>query len=291
MDYKYKYHKYKHKYIKLKNSYSKNQFGGNEYRITKNINDGVTDLIKSKNLSFVVANIDLNTDEQNIGKKIKVNSNKKYEYYGIIEKGNQTKYISKFIQSLNNNKNISDDVANLYMEKIINLFLNAMNKDSAWIAIRASLPTDDFKVPRWHQDGYYYKAREFSTKKIKLPKLVFVVKGDTTPFKSVSKKVREDFIELYRKLYKKLDFQNLNKKLYLDIRKQLDNLLKKSPTIQASNLQAGIFLVGLKEFATIHSEPDIKEKRLFLSIVPGSKDEIEELSKKWNKPFSKPIYG
>lgn len=232
----------------------------------------------------------INVNEQNIGKNIKVNSEKAYNYFGIIEKENQIKYISKFIQSLNNNKDLSDTIANLYMKKIINPFLNAMKKNSAWIKIVTFLPTKDWKVPRWHWDGYYYKVSEYTTKKIKLPKLVFVVIGDTTPFKSVNKKVREKFIELHGKLYKKLDFSNLDKELYLDIRKQLDNLLKKSPIIQTSNSQAGIFLVGLKEFATIHSEPDIKEKRLFLSIVPGDKDEIGELAKRWKRSFSKPIY-
>jgi len=286
--YKKKYFKYKTKYLMLK----KKQYGGGiDYKTTKNINDGVTDLIKSKNLSFVIVDLDLNENEKNIGKKIKVNEPKTYNYYGIIEKENQAKYISKFIQSLGNNKDLSDTVANLYMEKIINPFLNAMDKDSAWIKVQTFLPTDDWEIPRWHQDGYYYKGLEFSINKIKLPKLLFVVKGNATLLKSVNEKTRKEFIEQYRKLYQKIDWKNIDRKLYLEIRKQLDDILKKGETVQTSNSQVGMFLVGEPGISTIHSEPDMKEKRLFLSIIPGDKYEIEELAKRWNKPFSEPIYG
>ena len=68
-----------------------------------------------------------------------------------------------------------------------------------------------------------------------------------------------------------------------DARAKLAELLDPAKAVTASSGQGTIFIVGA-DFAAVHSEPPIKEQRLFISIVPGSQTDIEELDKRWNTP-------
>ena len=87
----------------------------------------------------------------------------------------------------------------------------------------------------------------------------------------------QEFIELYQNLYKNYDFKNRNREIELQNRKILDEKLLKYKTVHPTQYQGVIFKVGRN--GAVHSEPDMNSNRLFLSIVPGSKDEILELAK------------
>ena len=43
-----------------------------------------------------------------------------------------------------------------------------------------------------------------------------------------------------------------------------------------------MFIMGDKTIGAIHSEPKIDESRIFISIVPGSHDQIQELYNRWH---------
>ena len=49
------------------------------------------------------------------------------------------------------------------------------------------------------------------------------------------------------------------------------------------SISGWIILTGLLRYATLHSEPNINESIIFISIVLGSGDEIDELEKRWVK--------
>ena len=63
-------------------------------------------------------------------------------------------------------------------------------------------------------------------------------------------------------------------KIYTYIREELNKFLKDYPTITCSEGQAVVFISNL----AIHSEPPMHEERIFMSILPGEKDEIKELA-------------
>jgi hypothetical protein len=44
-----------------------------------------------------------------------------------------------------------------------------------------------------------------------------------------------------------------------------------------------IFIVGNTEKALIHSEPPMTEERIFISILPGTEKQIENLKKRWKR--------
>ena len=64
-------------------------------------------------------------------------------------------------------------------------------------------------------------------------------------------------------------------------RETIANMLDISQSIAAGPGHGAIYIVGTK-YAAVHSEPPIHEERLFLSIVPGSKSEIQELYNNWH---------
>jgi hypothetical protein len=286
MNYRDKYYKYKKKYLSLKSMKGQGHTKSMQTQSGFNINTALKDILESEDKSFIVADIELDKDERNLGTKLKVDKHQTYSYFGPIHK-DQIEYISDFIQKLGNDKNISDKVANMYMAKVIKPFLDSLNKDYAWVTIRASkLPTDEFDLPRWHIDGYYYKVPEYIKKNKKLPKLVFTLKGPGSLLKETNKETREEFTILRRKLYKKLDYKdfpkNFDRKIEMDNRKQLNKFLNDNPSVTSNNDQIVIFITNLG----IHSEPPIHEERLFMSILPGSKDDIKELADGWKRPFS-----
>ena len=51
---------------------------------------------------------------------------------------------------------------------------------------------------------------------------------------------------------------------------------------QLKDGQAGIFIVGDQLQAAIHSEPAIYENRLFISVVPATQEQINQLNKRWH---------
>lgn len=276
MNYRKKYPIYYHKYIKYKRKYLslKDMKGqGSNSLVGYNIQKGIKDLLKTEGKPFIIADIELDEDEKDICQKLKVSERESYNFYGPINK-DQIKYISDFLQKLGNDKKISEKVATTYFEKVIKPFLESLNKDSAWITIRATMPTDEFDLPRWHIDGYYYKVEEYRKKNKGIPKLVTTLKGPCTLLKETDKETREKFQNLRMELMKKQTANGPNVQFSKEFREELHKFLKDYPTITCSKDQAVVFVSNL----AIHSEPPMHETRLFMSVLPGDKDDIKEMA-------------
>lgn len=69
----------------------------------------------------------------------------------------------------------------------------------------------------------------------------------------------------------------------LELRSQLaKELIVPSKVHQAQIGDGVVFIVGDEDFSAVHSESPIYSDRLFISIVPGTKKQIQELYDKWN---------
>jgi hypothetical protein len=155
-----------------------------------------------------------------------------------------------------------------------------------WLTIRAALPNQDYDIPRWHCDGnYFYKKISKDEKtcfnRPNLTKFVTVLQGPGTLFlKTTTQEERDLFIttitEERQKSYKrdkKTHYEDI-----IEVRKAIDCKIK-GARIQADKYQAAIFISTIKKCddvkCGIHSEPPINVPRLFLSIVPATKDEVK----------------
>ena len=132
------------------------------------------------------------------------------------------------------------------------------------------MPHDFFNTPRWHTDGYYYAP--FNGQQYKI---ACALKGPSTLFCQAPTDIREKFNELQAKQSSRV---------------MIAELLKDQPILQASTTQAMLFVVGDFQSAAIHSEPPIDQARLFISILPGTHEQIQELYNRWH-PANKLITG
>ena len=123
-------------------------------------------------------------------------------------------------------------------------------------------------MPRWHQDGYFYAPFAGDQHKAAL-----TLKGTGTLFNNFPQELRDEFNKYSREA--RPDDLAAKKKL-LDL---VDT--KQNETAEAG--QGSVFIVGSGRGA-IHSEPPIHSERLFMSVLPGSKAQIEELRDFWKSP-------
>lgn len=217
--------------------------------------------------TFALFSLGLSEDELNTLSKIKIAKTNEYNNFGDFNKLNEE--VTSYLTSQGNNQALARDVSKI-IERIIDETLAVFKVDSAWIALRSFDKNDFFDQPRWHTDGHYfhpYNGKQY--------KVAITLKGPQTLFKEISPKVRAKFNEL----------QN-NQTEKMENRAKINQLLGGSEEEENLKPQGVIFVVGGKENGAIHSEPPIHTQRLFLSILPGTKAQIDELYQNWH-PYEK----
>jgi hypothetical protein len=158
------------------------------------------------------------------------------------------------------------------------------------MTIRVSLPDHKYDIPRWHKDGRFFKSDGVQSK------FVTVLKGPGTLFIKESKKVN-DIYDNYMKEKEKSYLKHkvttsLDSKIETEYRKILANKLKICKQYQLGPNQGLILVNGYgnnnfgfdynnnKLIGLMHAEPKNDTPRIFISILPGSENEIISLQKK-----------
>lgn len=162
--------------------------------------------------------------------------------------------------------------------QMVRLVEDAKSIDSSILIIRLSLPSDDYVIPRFHYDGKFFSMKGNA----KQEKFLLTIKGPGTLLCEPSLENKKKFDEIF--------YSNMSMLSELDVRKKLYSVIKDENIIQLTNNQGAFmkifeFVNGVGNIfdTTIHSEPNETHPRLFISIVPGSADQIDEIVKaKWN---------
>ena len=185
------------------------------------------------------------------------------ELTGVLEELEQSlEQIKDFITSLGENDIHYCSTIVAVILKVAHQALDIFQKESAYIILRSFIPNssdDDYKLPRWHQDGYYYAPYCEAFLKEPVLKAAIPLKGaDTLFYRPTS-----DELEKFKQL--KGDREQAAE-LLVDITRT-----ESTPTGHES-----LFIVG----ETIHSEPYITRQRFFMSVLPGNKKQIQEYDTK-----------
>lgn len=175
---------------------------------------------------------------------------------------NLTITIKKYLQQLGKNDDkacttIAEAIASI-AKKIISYF----NQETAWVTIRTFPENSAFTLPRWHTDGRYYEINLTNPQY----KAAIALRGPSTLFYNLPQEQRE----LFNHHQKNQDRQALS---------QMINIANAETSPFG---QGAIFVVGDKETAAVHSEPDManmEQPRIFFSVLPGSKTQILEYYK------------
>jgi hypothetical protein len=235
---------------------------GNETIVKESLSNGIQKAIKTlgPDHSFYYYDLQLSDHEIKILKSLRINTTKEYSNYGNLK--DLSSEVRAFLRSLNKENEAIAEAAPQIIVRIVNDIVQASGQETAWVAVRSFIPTSEYDVPRWHQDGYYYAPYEGDPYKFAI-----TLKGPATLFYKLPSDLKEKFLTLTREGNEKNGYN----------RQALATLLKpfKETISIPQPYQGPIFVVG-SDNAAVHSEPSIHEERLFLSVLPGSKAQIKE---------------
>lgn len=189
--------------------------------------------------------------------KMRVNDTNIYDNYGEIDTVERD--IVGFFEGLGNHHEAAKEQASI-VAGLIHQTIAGFKSETAWITIRASEPTDFFNIPRWHIDGRFYESDGEEQMKA-----VIALKGDGTLLNRLPVEKRADFMEA---LSADVD--------EAECRQRCMQIVEPAHTETTPPGCGTVFIVG-SERAAVHSEPPIAEERIFLSIVPGNKEQITAL--------------
>ncbi len=271
-----KYLKYKLKYIKL------------NYKI---LQDGGANIIPVQSIKNALENIETNSyqifkmnyTEENLNQinSIQITKNENYDFFGstdifLTNESNDITRLIEFIYRIGDN---SEELAKSLVKiikNIVKVLELGYNKKYCWITIRTSQPNNYFEIPRWHCDGKYFKNYLDPQ-----TKFVTVFKGAGTLLIEPTNQSKQIYNNYLSDSFDntKLPIDSIESRELLNKEFERVDIQKK----QLTNKQGLIFLSGHSN-CTIHSEPNITEPRMFLSVVFGDKDNIFEWrDKKYKK--------
>lgn len=177
--------------------------------------------------------------------------------------------------------NTEEDVQKMadIIKRLAQEVCNGYGRKYVCVSIRANNPHHFFDIPRWHIDGYFFRNPKSRTKQ--QSKFITVLKGAGTLM--IHPQPKKEVIEKIEKLLSDLGNNNEEDQMSIKFRKKYDAILVNENKKQLNNEQGLVFMVDNRDRVLIHSEPPMREDRLFISILPGYEYEITELNKRWNK--------
>jgi hypothetical protein len=237
----------------------------------------ITKYLNSDDYYFNLFDINYTENEKKTIKDFNIIKRHYFSHFGSYEKL-LTKNMNKFLSEIgNNNPKVVNNLEKIII-KMVKKVLQGYKTDYFWIDIRVTLPNNDFNKTRWHKDlNLFIKNSDDKT-----TKFATVLKGPGTlllkPTKSINKIYRKihDKQRLERKYKSQKEQIEINKKYRTIYAKEFDT----KKIIQPGNNQGVIFYTGFDVntmTGAIHSEPIMDEPRMFISITPNSKENIEEL--------------
>jgi len=230
----------------------------------------LTDYINSKKYDHKIFNITYSKIEKNCIDNFNINKSNSYRYLGTYDKMYN---ITDFLQNIGNNTITNINKLEQIIRKMIIKVLKVYKFDNFILDIRVSLPNNKFDIVRWHKDyGYGNKTSKFAVV-LQGPGTLFI--KSTKEVNDIYHKIHDKEVEIKRK--QKLNFQEQNK-LREKYRIKYANALKKYKITQLNNNQCVIFFSGDRQNninGALHSEPKIDNNRIFISILPQTKEFID----------------
>ncbi len=231
--------------------------------------NNIRNYLKSTDKQFKIFDIKYTPEEKECIKNFNLYVDKIYEF-NHFSVHNNLDNLKSFISEIGKNSNDSVNIITNLIKKLIKNVMKGYNKKDYFLIIKTFPVLEDFDIPRWHCDGQQkgFKPRN------DISKFATVFKGPGTLFIKTTPDQRHKFTEIEK------GWENT-----LEYRKKLDKEIE-GERIQLKKNQGAIFMARTVEdqlTCGIHSEPPLHEPRLFLSILPGSKNEIIDTMEYYKK--------
>ena len=231
------------------------------------IKNDFTNFIKNPNKSYKIIKLNIDDKIMTILNEININIDNVFNYFGESKILDSNK-LKDFLINIGNN-NIKDiNQLTQFIKKLVLKICNKFNNKFCWLTIRISKNKDDklldYDIPRWHIDGRYYNSESIQYK------FILTLKGPSTLIINPNNKIRKTFLQFF-------DNDIINTRL------GRNKIVKNESIIKVKTLINGLITMSNNSnLATIHSEPPIHEDRIFISILPMTLDEINQLKLRWN---------
>ena len=227
--------------------------------------------------SFAFFDLGLSHDQINLLKNLSIviSTKSAMNNYGDLE--TLELQICDYLKNLGN-CDVDAQAASHIIYSIVSRDVAACGMETGWVTLRAFNPNNLYDLPRWHTDGSIYDGPNH-----RCYKLVYVFQGAPTLLLEVPEDVRAEMLSVQSKSgVTSAQIKNLSRKELDDVmyssRLKLAALLAQYTPSQVPAASGIIFITGdaNRKTAAIHSEPPMHENRLFMSIVPGSREQIEQ---------------
>ncbi|KAJ6260522.1 hypothetical protein Dda_4748 [Drechslerella dactyloides] len=170
-----------------------------------------------------------------------------------------------------------------------------------WLTIRASLPTADYDLPRWHTDDDFF-ARDSDSDSDTSPadvtdtgrtqwKLATTLLGPGTLFLADSATGRATQAAVKSHIRDSTPPHPCTTVACPGcaatadtVRRQLATSLQDASVTQTGAGECAFFKVG-KDVGAVHSEPSMREQRVFVNVVPGREAELRGVMRRWGMEF------
>lgn len=224
----------------------------------------VTSLLQRERLISI--DLQLTSSEKKIlqGLKVEIQGiDGNFLFWGNVENPDLRLNLKKYLTSIGSN----GDAA---IETVLNLLLRYarsvtryFDTEFAWVETKTFLANSTFITPRWHTDNKFFKPHTAY-------KFVWAARGAQTRFGTTES--REEFDNLTLQEIQAGHGTVAN----LQARESINAIVSEfdgNPMLNATLYRSG------GEDPVVHSEPHMNESRLFVAIVPGTRQEIVE----WHK--------
>jgi hypothetical protein len=237
----------------------------------------IQNFIKEKPSTHQIFNIVYNKKEKNAIQNFSIENHSGFTFKGNLQELIKEDTLQNFLESIGSNNKENITILHKIIYKLIKKVLLGVSLDHFWLIIRISLPHNILKKQRWHYDGLYFPKNPKSVQ----PKFITVLRGPGTLFIQNQDKALKIFNKIDKERISEMDQEiNFEKKIKID-EKYIPVFEKDLEQFEKSQLKnnQGLLFMKNNNKRLIHSEPSIDKSRIFISIVPGTKENIEEIKK------------
>jgi hypothetical protein len=254
----------------------------------------INNYLNSVKYDFKLFNMYYTDIEKETINNFTLEKNEKFWHFGSLDTL-ESSNINCFLSKLGTNKLGLINKMEKIIISIIKKVLKGFKMDHFWLAIRVSQPHNDNDIPRWHKDGPYFPNDPI---KQNVAKFVTVLKGPGTLLIKKTKKTVSIYNDIRKEEDRKINnlyleqTNDVTPKEQLELFLKIDNdfriiyarKLSKEKVIQIKNNQGLVFYCGNpSDNSALHSEPKCDQPRMFISILPSTRININELGILYNK--------
>jgi hypothetical protein len=224
------------------------------------------DILKTDRYGFVFVDAGITNEDLELFNCLNIQNARVYHRFGELEQM-RDEIADFFIQMGANKPEFAFSAADR-LSQIAQEVVQTSGKETAWVFLRAFLPTDRYDLPRWHMDGAYHRPEGPADS---LCKFIVTLVGSPTLFYQLPPEFRSVAERNVRD-------RNYMKRFCL------------SENIVVPRRGEGAIFNPFYESRTagLHSEPPIRENRLFFSIVPCMEKNFADLKKRVLFVYPKP---